>query len=104
MVLPLPEARPSGRRWAKLSTGRFAIHLASVRSPVSATEEWTRLRGQLDLPSDIGQLEPMRIEVADQGVFYRVLGGPFANQAEAIAACQPIRDKGDYCAVLGYDD
>ncbi len=104
MVLPLPEARPSGQRWAKLSTGRFAIHLASVRSPVSATEEWIRLRDQLDLPSDIGQLEPMRIEVVGQGVFYRVLGGPFESRSAAVAACQPIRDQGDFCAVLGHED
>ena len=104
LLVPLPEARPSGRRWATLADGRYAIHLASVRSPGSASEEWDRLRGILDLPSDIGQLEPRRVEVADRGVFYRVLGGPFASQAEAVAACGRIRDEGDYCAVLGYGD
>jgi tetratricopeptide (TPR) repeat protein len=104
LLVPYPEARPSGRRWAKLPAGRFAIHLASVRDPISATEEWERLREFLALPNDIAQLEPERIELVEQGVFYRVLGGPFASQAEARAACRAIQDKGDYCAVLGHGD
>ena len=101
LLAPFPASRPSGRRWAKLPADRYAIHLASVRSPISASEEFERLRDVLELPGEVGQLEPERIEVAEQGVFYRVLGGPFASRAEANAVCRPIRDSGDFCAVLG---
>ena len=97
----IPTKRPKGLRWAPLPDGRFAIHLASVRSPVSATEEWLRLRDLFDLAPDIDQLEPERIELAEQGVFYRVVAGPFATRDAAAAACDPLRRKDAYCGVLG---
>ncbi|MCA9047801.1 MAG: SPOR domain-containing protein [Planctomycetaceae bacterium] len=82
----------------------FAIHLASVRSPIAAGEEWTRLAAELDLDPSIGQLLPQRIEVPGSGVYYRVEGGPFATRAEAAAACAPLADAGQYCAVVGLED
>jgi hypothetical protein len=100
----IPTERPAGLRWPPLPEGQFAIHLASVRSPVSATEEWLRLRDLLDLAADIDQLEPERIEVAEEGVFYRVMAGPFETRDAAAAACDPLRRKDVYCGVLGRSD
>jgi hypothetical protein len=103
-LLPLPAARPPGWRWPRLPAGRFAIHLASVRDPVSATEEWWRLRKELALSGNIDQLEPQRVEVADEGVFYRVVAGPFATQDDAEAACGPALDRDAFCRVVGNAD
>jgi tetratricopeptide (TPR) repeat protein len=100
----IPTERPEGLRWPRLPDGRFAIHLASVRSPISATEEWLRLRDQFSIDPDLDQLEPERIEVLDQGVFYRVMAGPFATRDAAAAACDPLRRKDVYCGVLGGSD
>ncbi len=98
--LLVPTPRPAGQRWRQLPEGRFAIHLASVRSPISATEEWQRLRDALGLSPDIDQLEPERIELAEQGVFYRVIAGPFPTRDAAAAACGSVRRMDAYCGVL----
>ncbi|MCB9967281.1 MAG: tetratricopeptide repeat protein [Geminicoccaceae bacterium] len=82
----------------------FAIHLASVRSPAAANEEWTRLATELDLDPRIRQVLPQRVEVPGKGVFYRVEGGPFATRAEAAAACAPLAAAGQYCAVIESGD
>jgi hypothetical protein len=100
----LPRARPAGWRWPLLPPNAYALHLASVRSPVSATSEWQRLAELLELPPTIHQLEPQRVERADEGVFYRVMGGPFATIEDALAVCRPIRARGDYCGIIGNDD
>lgn len=97
-------ARPDGEHWPEWPAGAWAMHLASVRNPSAATEEWQRLAEQLQVPAAVRQLEPQRIETAERGVFYRVLGGPFATSAEAVAACGPIRAQGDYCGVLVHGD
>ncbi len=99
-----PAMRPAGLGWQRLPDGAFAMHLASVRSPVSATAEWQRLASLLELPAAIHQLEPQRIETAEQGVFYRVLGGPFRTSEAAAAACGAVRAKGAYCGVLADGD
>jgi hypothetical protein len=32
------------------------------------------------------------------------MGGPFATVEDAMAACGPIRETGDYCGILGHGD
>lgn len=91
---PAPVAVPKG----------FAIHLASVRSPGAAKDEWARLAAELDLAPEIQEILPERVEIPGKGVFYRVAGGPFATRAEAAAACAPIAAQDQYCAVLDLDE
>jgi tetratricopeptide (TPR) repeat protein len=100
----LPQARPPGLRWPRLPAGGYALHLASVRDPVSATEEWQRLAGVLPLPSAIHQIEPQRVETAEREVYYRVLGGPFRTSEAAAAACRPVLAKGEFCGVVADGD
>lgn len=98
-----PVARPVAKRWQRPLPGDFAVHLASVRSPQAADGEWLRLAGLHDVVSGIRQLEPERIEVPEQGVFYRVVGGPFASRDAAASACGSLRAQGQYCAILAHD-
>ena len=100
----LPQPRPPGLRWPRLPAGGYALHLASVRNPVSASEEWQRLASVLPLPSAIHQIEPQRVETAEQEVFYRVLGGPFRTSEAAAAACRPVLAKGEFCGVVADGD
>lgn len=92
-VAAAPAAKPS-------QPSGFAIHLASVRSPGAANEEWARLAAEFDLDPSIDQVLPQRVEVPGKGVFYRVGGGPFATRAEAAAACEPLAAAGQYCAII----
>ena len=100
----LPQARPPGLRWPRLPAGSYALHLASVRNPVSASEEWQRLASFLPLPASIHQIEPQRVETAGQEVYYRVLGGPFRTSEAAAAACRPVLAKGEFCGVVADGD
>jgi tetratricopeptide (TPR) repeat protein len=100
----LPQARPPGLRWPRLPAGGYALHLASVRDPVSATEEWQRLAGVLPLPKAIHQIEPQRVETAELEVYYRVLGGPFRTSEAAAAACRPVLATGEFCGVVADGD
>jgi tetratricopeptide (TPR) repeat protein len=100
----LPQARPPGLRWPRLPAGGYAVHLASVRNPVRAIEEWQRLASTLALPAAIHQIEPQRVETAEREVFYRVLGGPFRTSEAAADACGPVLAKGEFCGVVADGD
>lgn len=99
---PTAATSPLAERWATLAPGDFAMHLASVRSPTAAIEEWRRLARSFALPEAIRQIEPQRVETAEQGVFYRVLGGPFSSPEAVERACAPVRASGAYCAVVAH--
>lgn len=98
-----PAVSPLAEQWATFEPGDFAMHLASVRSPTAATEEWARIAEQLDLSPQIRQIEPQRIEISDKGVFYRVMGGPFDSAAAVEQACRAVKNTGQYCAIVAHD-
>jgi hypothetical protein len=80
---------------------RFTILVASVRDPAAVAGEWRRLAR---LHASLAGLElqpPRAIEVPGKGTFYRVLGGAFATNAEARAACERLMaEGGNYCRPL----
>jgi len=80
--------------------GRFFIHLASVRSAEAARAEWRRLAEHLDLPQDLRQRPPERVDIEGKGTFYRVAGGHFATRAAAAELCARIEAEDQYCAVM----
>lgn len=80
----------------------FGVHLASYRANDEAREGWRKL--QRDNPDELGLLEP-RVEnvvVEDKGVFLRLIGGGFSSQARAAALCEVLKDKGQFCSVVGF--
>jgi tetratricopeptide (TPR) repeat protein len=79
----------------------FAVHLASLRDPAGAAEEWRRLRRLHPTLLQGVELRPPRpVEVPGQGTYYRVAGGAFATRAEAQAACARLRAASQYCTVV----
>ncbi len=102
--LPPTPAAPTEPPEPAAKAKGFVIHLASVRSPAAARDEWQRLVAELDLDPSIQEVLPERVEIPDKGVFYRVTGGPFATRGEAAAVCAPIAARDRYCAVLDLDE
>lgn len=79
-----------------------AIHLASYREARHGAEGWRALQSQH------GSLEGLdaRLVEADlgvQGLYLRLLAGPFDTPEAASAACGPIQASGNWCAVLPFD-
>lgn len=79
---------------AKASGAR--IQLASVRSEEAALQEWNRIkRANSDLLGNLSAT-PVRVDVGEKGVFYRVLSGPVAD-AEQI--CRELNQRNVGCII-----
>lgn len=74
------------------------LHLASFRSEEAALRGWQE--AQTKAGALVANLRPM-VRKADlgqqQGVFYRLLIGPFASMAEAEAACIELKKANQFC-------
>ena len=79
-----------------------AIHLASYREARHGAEGWRALQSQ---HASLDGLEARLVEadLGVQGVYLRLLAGPFDNREQAVAACAPIQSGGNWCAVLPFD-
>jgi len=87
----------------QLTSRGYAIHLVSLKTQDSADRSWAELKESFpDLLSD-KDLEVRPIDLVDQGTFYRVHAFPFADAAEAKAACEKFRLLQQYCAVVTLD-
>lgn len=80
----------------------FGVHLASYRARDEARDGWSKL--QRDNPDELGLLEPRveNVAVENKGVFLRLIGGGFSSEERASALCDVLKNKGQYCAVVGF--
>ena len=97
-VAPKQAAAPT-----PLTPKRFAVQLASLRKPGDATGEWRRLRSSHD--SVLGGLKSrvIRADLGAKGVYYRLVAGPFQNDADARGACRRLRAQKQGCLVVPFD-
>jgi hypothetical protein len=81
-----PPAKPAGTR----------LQLGSVRSESAARQEWDRIKRAA--PDLLGSLSatPVRADLGDKGVFYRILTGPVA---EADRVCGELRRRDIGCII-----
>jgi hypothetical protein len=87
-----PAAKPAGAQ----QTGSARIQLASVRSEDAARQEWDRLRRAN--PDLLGSTSatPVRADVAEKGVFYRLRTAPIAD-AERV--CSELKRRNIGCII-----
>ena len=76
------------------------IHLSSLRSESAAKKEWQTLKRAF--PEHLSAMAPSfrRTEIAERGVFYRVLVGPVASRQAASRICSALKSKKQYCQVM----
>ena len=80
---------------AKTSAAR--IQLASVRSEDAARQEWDRLkRANADLLGSLSAV-PVRADLGEKGVYYRILAGPIAD---ADRVCRELKDRNVGCILV----
>jgi hypothetical protein len=90
-VTPKPgSAQPSTK------PGEARMQLASVRSEEAAVQEWNRLkRANSDLLGNVS-VTPVRVDLGEKGVFYRVLSGPVAD---ADRVCRELNQRNVGCVI-----
>ena len=98
---PLPDAAPPAADDSKAApVGQFVIQLAALRSKPAAEQTW--MRYQKSFPALLGDspLLLQRVELANQGTFYRIRTGPFPSRDSAEALCQRLKSKQQDCVVV----
>ena len=82
----------------------FAVHLASLKSPERAAQEWARL--QQSFPGLLGDmtLKVEQVDLGDRGIFQRILVVPFPNKATALDMCVQLLAARQFCQVVPLKD
>jgi hypothetical protein len=100
---PAPAAKPVPAANATGSTdlsGRWRIQLAAFRDRPTAESEWRRL--QKKFPDLLGALalEVQEADLGAKGTFYRMRGGPIADEASAKLLCAQLEQQKQGCMVV----
>ncbi len=76
---------------AAKAAGKYVVQLASVKSEARAKDEWGRLQGRhAELLGDLN-LMLQRVDLGEQGVFFRMQTGPFPSRTTAADMCRQIK-------------
>lgn len=75
----------------------IGVHLASLRSEDQAVREWAALVKRY--PAELRGLKPTvtRVDLGPKGIFFRLIGGPVASQAEAKKICGALKKARQFC-------
>ncbi|MBV8090484.1 MAG: SPOR domain-containing protein [Alphaproteobacteria bacterium] len=84
---------------ATLGTAGPRLQLGSVRSQDAARQEWDRIKRKN--PDLLGSLSatPVRADLGDKGVFYRIQTGPVADAAAAERLCGELKQRNIGCII-----
>jgi cell division septation protein DedD len=75
------------------------LQLGSVRSEDAARKEWERIkRKNTDLLGTLSAT-PIRADLGDKGIYYRIQTGPVADQAAAERICSELKQRSVGCIV-----
>jgi hypothetical protein len=82
------------------ATFEIALQLAAFRSEEEARRGWAQMQQQL--PDLLGGMSPRfpAVDLGEEGIYYRVLTGPFPNRATAANLCAMVRAEGQACLVI----
>jgi hypothetical protein len=92
-----PLRPPAGQLPAK--AGGTRLQLGSVRSEDAARQEWERIKRKN--PDILGSLSaaPIRADLGDKGIFYRIQTAPVADPATAERLCSQLKQRDIGCII-----
>jgi hypothetical protein len=92
-----PPKPPAGQAPAK--AGGTRLQLGSVRSEEAARQEWERIKQKN--PDLLGSLSatPIRADLGDKGVYYRIQTAPVADPAAAERLCNQLKQRDIGCII-----
>ena len=94
---PMPPAAAHGAPPAK--TGNVRLQLGSVRSAGAARVEWDRVRRRNSDLLGALSASPVRADLGDKGVYYRIQTGPIGYLA-ADRICGALRARKVGCVIV----
>ncbi len=103
--LPLPAPPPmppviNAPVATSTAVGSFRVQLGAVRDEPAAKSEWTRLKQRhSDVLGNL-ELDVERADLGERGIFFRVRGGPLAEEAAAKRICETLKTRNVGCLVV----
>jgi len=94
---PAPEPSPA---IAPPAPGAFRVQLGAVRSESVAAREAERLNRILGPALGALRVEPVRADLGERGVYFRLRAGPLDGRAAAGALCRDLGERGQPCIVV----
>ena len=93
---PPSKAAPTPQRPSKPAAGA-RLQLGSLRSEDAARQEWERIkRKNSDLLGSLSAT-PVRADLGDKGIYYRIQAGPIADPAAAERICGELKQRSIGC-------
>jgi len=79
--------------------GGTRLQLGSVRSEEAARQEWERIKRKN--PDILGSLSatPIRADLGDKGIYYRIETAPVADPAAADRLCNQLKQRDIGCII-----
>jgi len=94
-----PSAQTAPPKTAATGAAGTRLQLGSVRSEDAARQEWERIkRKNADLLGTLSAT-PIRADLGDKGIYYRIQTGPVADQAAAERICSELKQRSVGCIV-----
>jgi hypothetical protein len=93
-AMPKPANAQSGGK-----AGGIRLQLGSVRSADAARQEWERIqRKNTDLLGNLSAM-PIRADLGDKGIYYRIQTEPVADSATAERICSELKHRSIGCII-----
>jgi cell division septation protein DedD len=95
-----PQLQPAPPKTANAKASSARLQLGSVRSEDTARQEWERIKKKnADLLGSLSAT-PIRADLGDKGIYYRVQTGPVADPAEAERICGELKQRSVGCILV----
>ena len=85
------------------TSGDYAIHLESAGIESNVQSSWDHLKATYPVQFADKSLLVKQVDLGDQGIFYRILAGPYADSSDADNVCRELETFGQYCAVYSLE-
>ena len=94
-----PQALQGSSRPAAVLAAGTRLQLGSLRSEDAARQEWERIkRKNSDLLGSLSAT-PVRADLGDKGIYYRIQTGPLADSATAARICGELKQRSIGCII-----
>jgi hypothetical protein len=94
-----PQVQPGAAKPAAPKAAGPRLQLGSVRSEEAARQEWERIKHKnADLLGSLSA-SPIRADLGDRGIYYRIQTGPVADPASAERICSELKQRNIGCII-----
>ncbi|HSR55200.1 MAG TPA: SPOR domain-containing protein [Alphaproteobacteria bacterium] len=94
------EDKAATRTASAADRGVFRVQLSSVKTKARAAEEASRLTDLYKPVLGSLKVEPVRADLGDRGIFYRLRAGPLADRDAAASICRKLSARNQGCLVV----